>query len=136
MSELKPMHVITYYAKADGHIQGFSSVREGEEEVGLPDETGWIDGLHDGGELRIDLATLQPVPLLEFDVPDEADDRFDGLPIDDEGVKAIINLQGHIITDGHIELSGDLGLEQTVLVQLSKRLYRPKTVRLTCHRSS
>lgn len=123
------MKDITYFELATGAITDTGSVKEGLEERGLREGFGWINGRHDASEERIDLDTLEAVPLREFEVPDEVTEQLTGIP---EGTRATIRGEGHIIDDGEITLETSHGLEERVRVILQLPTYRPKIVWIVC----
>ena len=126
---MNPMHEISYFLTATGEITGWTSIREGEEELGLHADKSWLPGRHDADVSRIDPETGEVVPLHEFETPDAVTATIENLP---EGTKAIIRGEGVIVNDGHLTIAGSEGFEEVVRVRLQCTLYRSKVVEVTC----
>jgi hypothetical protein len=121
-------HWITFYRPDSGQIVSSCVVTQGQEDQRCSSgDVGWIAGLWGGDEYRIDLTTGEPAPLFEFD-PVIEPNLLGNLPV---GTTALYLDHCDVIDDGELELdSGGFAID--VRVTLTKDLYRPLTVVVTC----
>lgn len=118
--------IISIYRISDGRIDRVASVKEGREDAAcLPGES-WLLGDHDDGKYRVDLDTMQVVPLMTFDPVIETN-RISNIP---EGSTALFAAMKAPINDGFIELSVEY--PELISVLLTHPLYQPKTFEVPC----
>lgn len=115
---------VTFYDKATGAIWGGGSFLPETVEANCPPGHVWRAGYHSGMQHRIDLATGEPAPLLEFDPVIEAN-AIAGLP---EGAVAAVEGVEIKARDGAARMQA--AYADTVAVTLSAPAYAAAEVQI------
>lgn len=119
-----PRHVITIYDATTGAIRCWGMCVVGDEVVN--EGEAWIEGGHDNTYVYIDPQTLEPVPLLTFDV-EIVGNQITGIPA---GTEAYVWGQMEVVDDGELTIEVEDPLE--VRVTLHHPLYTPLTLEVNC----
>lgn len=124
------MSAMTIYDTATGAITRCTTVAEGEESSQCFPGEDWIAGSADPANERIDLATLQPVPVHEFS-PVVTVNSIAGVPA---GTAVYIPEADLCETcdDGVVTIMPQMGLPQYVDVWLTKPGWRTLLVSVPC----
>lgn len=118
---------ITSFVLATGEVVGVLPAEEGEEAATVGEGRGWLEGDRVGdGWGRVDLATMEIVPLLQFECVVETN-RLSNIP---EGTRAFYMRQSDYIDDGELELVTHI--VQTITVRLAHPLYEPASYGVPC----
>lgn len=118
---------ITIHDLATGAVRYVTQIDEGREDLCCDAGQGWVPGEVNGGTHRIDLATGEPAPLLQFDLVIDTN-LLAGIPA---GTTVIWRLETAVIDDGVLEFETE-GLPEDVQVRLLHPIYIPAIVSVPC----